>query len=160
MLEYARSIPVLTLGLAIAPYLLSSPIQSVKIILKVHKSKQLLVQQLLLGTGTCKTIAGTPEEVNRMKDLKGHTTKAMAFCIYSDDDPTLGMAVPPALTDFMGQFPDAAANVLWALDFNHEKFNLHKVRFMINMVSKEGKAVDYTPTSERLFEDHEANAMM
>ena len=108
--EFAKTAPVLQLALTIAPYLLTAPVQHTKAIVKAHRSKLPLIQQLMLSGNTRKELPGAPKEIGRLRDLRGYTTTAMAYSICCEDDPVRprGMVVPVDLEGFVeGKFPDA-----------------------------------------------------
>ena len=68
------------------------------------------------------------------------------------------MVVPSNLEDFVeDKFPDAAANALWAMDFNSVKHNLHKILYMMDSSVQGGQAQDRTPEGAVLYGVFEAN---
>ena len=156
--EFAKTAPVLQLALTIAPYLLTAPVQHTKAIIKAHRSKLPLIQQLMLAGNTRKELPGAPKEIGRLRDLRGYTTTAMAYSICCEDDPVRGMVVPADLEDFVeDKFPDAAANALWAMDFNSAKHNFHKILYMMDSSVQGGQAQDRTPEAAVLYGVFEAN---
>ena len=62
------------------------------------------------------------------------------------------------------KFDKAASDTLWALysypSIIQFKYNLHKIRYMVDMVENDGEARDNTPPQDTLFGDHTANALM
>ena len=156
--EFAKTAPVLQLALTIAPYLLTTPVQHTKAIVKAHRSKLPLIQQLMLAGNARKELPGAPKEIGRLRDLRGYTTTAMAYSICCEDDPVRGMVVPVDLEDFVeDKFPDAAANALWTMDFNNAKHNFHKILYMMDSSVQGGQAQDRTPEAAVLYGVFEAN---
>ena len=135
-------------------HVLTTPVQHTKTNVKAHtgRSKLHLIQQLLLSGNTRKALPGAPNEIGRPKELRGYTTTVMAYSICCEDDPVRGMVVPTDLEDFVeDKFPDTAANVLWTMNFNSAKYNLHTVLRAMDLSAHGGQAQDRTPEPEALF---------
>ena len=160
LLEYARSAAVPQVAVDISPYMVKGalPMQRLKAIIKVNTSKLILVQQILFSTRG--KLVSAPQEVNDLADLRSYMPKAMSFILTSEDDPVRGMLIPTSLSQFASSFEKPASDALWTLSFNHPKYNLHKIRYMVDMVDKDGEARDTTPPQDILFGDHTANARM